>query len=240
MNAAARVRAVHPQKVLWIGAHPDDEVLVAPLLAADGQASILVMTHGENGICLLPGGCGSDLGTIRAGEMARSADLLHAHLTLWSFSDVDTDVDAIWSAEAGSHSELVGRIAAVIASEKATIVYSFDPNHGTTCHPAHRALGALVMEAAAQSGVRVMFLETRAEVAGDGFTFSPAITGATPIDETLGWSWLLRDAAVHASQFSPARVAALQETPEPQRRIWLSTVPSQVDLCSPLIHHSAR
>ena len=51
-----------PGSVMWIAAHPDDEVLVAPLLArwcGDGHArcSLLVATRGEAGACRLPGGC---------------------------------------------------------------------------------------------------------------------------------------------------------------------------------------
>src|SRR6266849_9084057 len=90
------VRSSSPERVLWIGAHPDDEALIAPLLGAscvDGAArcSLLVMTQGEQGSCVLPGGC-ADLGAIRTAEMQRAAKLFHASLTLWNFSDALGDV----------------------------------------------------------------------------------------------------------------------------------------------------
>src|SRR5213080_1305083 len=95
----ARIRSVHhpaPDRILWIGAHPDDEALIAPILGQSGTAapdlcSLLILTRGERGDCVLPGGCGSDLGSVRAAEMAQSADFFHARLTLWTFSDVGTD-----------------------------------------------------------------------------------------------------------------------------------------------------
>ena len=50
------------RSVLWVGAHPDDEVLLAPVLAKlclleRLDCHLLVLTRGEAGICLLPGGC---------------------------------------------------------------------------------------------------------------------------------------------------------------------------------------
>src|SRR5207248_1606521 len=92
---AARTRAVRPpQKILWIGAHPDDEILVAPILGREcvergAQCALLVMTRGEGG--------GST--EVRTAEMQRAAELLHATLTHWTFADVMADVDATWSAQ---------------------------------------------------------------------------------------------------------------------------------------------
>ena len=245
MPGVARVHAAgHDQRILWIGAHPDDEALVAPLLGPDGAAAILVITRGENGHCVLPGGCGSDLGSLRAAEMSRAAALLHAHLTLWNFSDVDSAVDATWSAEAGGHAELVRRIASVIVAERTTVVYTFDPNHGSTCHPAHLAAGALTMEAAAQTGVRVMFLETAAVISPGGFAFRAAIPGAVPFDTTQSWSWLVQDAEEHASQFTPEQVEELQAIPAAERRVWLSAIPAATNLCAlpnwPFSIHDSR
>src|SRR5437764_2760441 len=78
--------------VLWVAAHPDDEVLVAPVLSRlcvdEGlRCSFLVLTRGEHGECLLPGGCKPDLATVRTAEMVRAAKLYRAQLTLWSLED---------------------------------------------------------------------------------------------------------------------------------------------------------
>src|SRR5437660_5768270 len=108
----ARTRAVRPpQRILWVGAHPDDEILVSPILGRDCvergvQCALLVMTRGEGG--------GS--AAVRALEMQRAADMLHATLTPLTFADVLTDVDATWSAEAGGHEALVARIEAEIVA----------------------------------------------------------------------------------------------------------------------------
>src|SRR5213080_4843714 len=85
----ARIRGIHhppPERILWIGAHPDDEALVAPLLGRacienGADCSLLVMTRGERGDCLFPGGCGGDLAAVRSAEMSRAALLFRARLT---------------------------------------------------------------------------------------------------------------------------------------------------------------
>ena len=78
----------------------------------------MVMTRGERGVCLLPTGCGDDLGIIRSTEMDRAAAIFGAHLTLWTFADVSTDVTATWSAEAGGRAALIDRIRSVVAAER--------------------------------------------------------------------------------------------------------------------------
>ncbi|HYS53163.1 MAG TPA: PIG-L family deacetylase [Thermoanaerobaculia bacterium] len=232
----ARSRTVHhppPQRILWIGAHPDDEALAAPLLGracVDGGAdcSLLVMTRGERGDCFLPGGCG-DLGTLRAAEMARAASLFRAQLIQWSYSDALTDVDSVWSREAGGHQELVDRIRSVITATSPTVIYTFDPNHGSTCHAAHRALGALVLEAAGSK--RVELLETIVDFLPDAFGFHAATPEAAAIDATLTWHYLVDDVATHASQFTSGQIESLRREPDEQRRVWLATAPAQKYNC---------
>lgn len=228
--ADARVRSVRhpsPERILWIGAHPDDEALIAPILGpscVEGRdvCSMLVMTHGERGDCALPGGCG-DLSDLRSAEMQRAADLFRAHLTLWAFSDVMGDVVGTWSAEAGGRDALISRLQSLIAAERPTIIYTFDPNHGSSCHPAHRAIGALVIEASARvnPSPRIMFVET---IIQGGFVFSSATPDASW--KPGGWEYLIRDALIHASQFTPEQVEALRRTPAEQQGVWLATVPA--------------
>lgn len=209
---AARTRAVRaPGAILWIGAHPDDEILIAPLLGRDcvergARCSLLVLTQGEGG--------GS--APVRAAEMQRAAEMLHAALTLWTFSDVSANVDAVWSGEAGGREALVARIAAEIAAAAPAAVYTFDPRHGSTCHPAHRAVGALVIEAAARvTPAPTLFLvETTS-------TFESAVANPIVIDASAHWSYLVRDAQLHASQFPSERIDAFANLPAEQRRIYL-------------------
>jgi LmbE family N-acetylglucosaminyl deacetylase len=214
---AARTRAVRPppERILWIGAHPDDEILLSPLLGRacverGVQCAMLVMTRGEGG--------GS--AEVRSAEMQRAAEMLHATLTHWSYADVMADVDATWSSAVGGHAALVGRIAAEIAAVAPTVIYTFDPHHGSTCHPAHRALGALVVEAA--GGIPVRFVETTNQ-------FQSAVAAPAIVDATETWSYLMRDAEIHASQFSPAQVESFAGLPDPQRRVYLLDAASAPD-----------
>src|SRR2546422_4479037 len=72
--ATGRVHAVRQApaaRILWIGAHPDDETLVAPILGPacarqNAVCTLLVFTRGERGGCAIPSGCGPDLGSVRA------------------------------------------------------------------------------------------------------------------------------------------------------------------------------
>src|ERR1043166_2589633 len=63
-SPAARVP--DPSRLLVITAHPDDESLFAPLLGGycgvTPECTLLVMTRGENGPCVLASGCVPDLG----------------------------------------------------------------------------------------------------------------------------------------------------------------------------------
>ena len=219
LPATPRTRAVRPpiDRILWIGAHPDDETLIAPLLGREcvergARCAMLVLTQGE----------AAGPGATRAAEMQAAANMLHAHLTLWTFSDVMSDAEAVWSGEAGGREALLDRIAAVIVAEAPTAIYTFDPTHGSTCHPAHRALGRLVVEAVSRILAPPLFLvETAATFEWSGFTFRSAVAQPVTIDATAEWSYLVRDAQLHASQFSSAQIESLANTPSEQRRVYL-------------------
>jgi LmbE family N-acetylglucosaminyl deacetylase len=226
----ARVRSAHvPQRILWIGAHPDDESLVAPLLGhscveAGDVCSMLVMTRGE---------AGGDP-TVRSDEMQRAADLFRAHLTLWDFADVMADVDATWSAQAGGHGALVDRLLASIIEENPNVVYTFDPNHGSSCHPAHRETGALVIEAVARLGSaapRLIFVETTITYLADGFAFGSAASDAIAIDARPTWHFMVDDIAIHASQFTGTQLEELRDIADSERVVFLATVPAQKYSC---------
>jgi LmbE family N-acetylglucosaminyl deacetylase len=227
--ALLRIHASRPpvERILWIGAHPDDEALIAPLIGPrctnGARCSLLVMTRGERGVCLLPTGCGDNLGVIRSAEMDRAAAILDARLTLWSFADVSEDVTAIWSTEAGGREALIDRIRSVVAAENPTVIYTFDSNHGSTCHPAHRAVGELVLEAA---NVPVVLLETAVDVGSDRFAFHAADPNATEFNAGASWDFLVRDLEAHPSQFTAAQVESVRSAPAEQRRVWLATVPT--------------
>ena len=228
-----RTRAVRHsvgQRLMWIGAHPDDEGLVVPIIANEcaqnaSACRFLVFTHGERGDCALVSGCG-DLGSLRATEMMKAAALLNADLVLWTFSDVGENVDATWSAEAGGHEKLIDQIRRAVADFNPTIVYTFDPNHGSTCHPAHRAVGTLALEALSQErSPDLILIETVATLAGSTIEFSAAAKDAAVLDVSDGWDYLIRDVQAHASQFTPQQVDSLRATPIEKRRAFIFRSP---------------
>lgn len=61
-------------RILWIGAHPDDELFVAPWLArlrttAGAKLGFLVATRGEQGDCGVSQPRHRDVGSVREAEM---------------------------------------------------------------------------------------------------------------------------------------------------------------------------
>ena len=222
--------------VLWVAAHPDDEVLLAPVLSRlcvdEGlHCSFLVLTRGEHGECLLPGGCHPDLATVRTAEMTRAARLYGARLTLWTLEDGAGQADGSapdWDAAVGGHVALVASLASFIAASGADLVLSFDPRHGSTCHADHRATGGLVVESLAQAhpSPALYFLETRAEVTPSPFSIrfspaAPAAAGVFAFDATATWQTLLQDMQAQPSQFDAPWLRAVKNAPAQQKAVYL-------------------
>lgn len=177
--------------VVTFTAHPDDEVLMAPLLGEvcaelDARCTLVVATRGERGVCLLPGGCAPDVATVRAGEMERAAELFRAHLVPWDLGDGTArsaaGVRAAWAAAAGGEQALLDRVADAVLAAQASVpgmgdgtdpgvLLTFDPRHGSTGHADHRALGQLVLDAVerlpADRRPAIYLLETRATLGDD-------------------------------------------------------------------------
>jgi LmbE family N-acetylglucosaminyl deacetylase len=219
--AAGRIRSVRPGaprpgRLLLIVAHPDDELLFAPFLAprcvrGGTSCAILVMTAGENGSCARPDGCGPDLATVRMAEMTLSAALLNATLEQWRLPDVMTGWD--------DRQSLVRQLRDRITSDRPDLILTFDPTHGTTGHPAHREIGALVVEAGARN---FRFLETLARSEGDGFVLEKAAGTEAAYPAGSDWEYAVMIAEIHASQFTAAQVNSLRTLPVEQRMVWLT------------------
>ncbi|HKV08026.1 MAG TPA: PIG-L family deacetylase [Thermoanaerobaculia bacterium] len=245
-KAAPRVPPTFPgaSSVLWVGAHPDDEVLAAPLLARlcldEGlRCSFLVLTRGEKGPCLLPGGCRPDLAAVRSAEMAGAARLFGADLILWSLPDAGSGQDGsagTWDAASGSHAALVASVRKVLSRTRPDVVLTFDPRHGSTCHLDHRAAGSLVLEAVSRVEKRpaVYLLETRLVLTSAPVTvrFQPAalardgvfaFDGNAPLASTArpAWEMTNRDVLIHASQFDAPLRRAIRRVPSAQRAVFL-------------------
>ncbi|MXO75015.1 hypothetical protein GRI40_07250 [Altererythrobacter aerius] len=153
---------VSDQRILFAGAHPDDEWGVAPLLAeacVDGGAKCHFVVASE----ARSYGCVPSIGLrdpeectrIRREEMRKSADLFGATLDFFGWEDFFYGFNqsglsrtiADWSSAVGGRSSLVARWAKVLREKRPTVVFTLDPRHGSTCHPGHRAAATLLLEA---------------------------------------------------------------------------------------------
>jgi LmbE family N-acetylglucosaminyl deacetylase len=136
-------------RIMWVGAHPDDESMVGAILAKAGPKLgnplyFLVLTRGDGGDCLLPGGCYPDLGTVRAGELAKVAELYGAELQLEHYWNAPLPVESFpkrheiaqkWTDEHGDPTVV---IAKAIRDFKPDVLLTFAPDHGFTGHPEHQ------------------------------------------------------------------------------------------------------
>ncbi len=228
-------------RILWVGAHPDDESLVAPLLGAvcglsDVRCTLQIATRGENGTCRLPSGCGGDLGAVREAEMRAAAQGLGADLRQHHFEDLLGPIDRIrgaWDEDARARAlpTLAEEIAGLIDTQLVDTVVTFDPRHGSTGHPAHRAVGEIVAEVLrtpVRRGIRHLVLATTVSFEGGEFTFDvfdPAEADARYFLAsgvwTRRWQHLLDTTAHHPSQIDSERQTALERVPEEQRFVVL-------------------
>jgi len=158
--------------------------------------------------------------------MVSAATFFKARLTQWDLPDIMENVASSWDSKAGNHDELIARIRGVVERENPTTIITFDPAHGTTCHPAHRQTAELVIEAVDDRGL--FLLETAASCNEEGhYIFSNALPGSTWAIEVSGqWHYLLADVGIHRSQFSAAQADSLSLTPTEQRIVWLAPAAS--------------
>jgi LmbE family N-acetylglucosaminyl deacetylase len=140
------------KKVMWIGAHPDDELITAPLLARAAESTkviVVSLTNGNAGENKLggPENCAA-MGEIRAKELAASCKVLGVELQVFGFLDVrysesNEAVVARWK-QSGKDPEAV--LVNVIRTWKPDIIITFDPERALG-HTEHRAAGFLATAA---------------------------------------------------------------------------------------------
>jgi LmbE family N-acetylglucosaminyl deacetylase len=214
------------RSILWIAAHPDDDVVVAPLLFSlcrdrSLRCTFIVATRGEKGPCLLAGGCEPDVGTVRTGEMQRAAAYFGASLIQLAYEDGGGVAPPAWDRD-----ELRSTIASLIDMNP-DVVLTFDPRHGTTCHPDHMAVGSLVTDALANrsTGPVLFYLETRVNVITDPLhlEFAPSYPNAAHLYTFRGgWNALIADMQIHRSQFDDSWVAAALQVPDADRDVYVA------------------
>ena len=156
-------------KILLYTAHPDDEIIFAPLLGtycAGKTCKIVVTTKGggPSAVCHLNPMtlCGSynsttgyaNIDAIRTGEMQTAASHVPATLEQASLTagligtgvTVQTVIDR-WTIELAAQGATFNSIVAnEIDTFRPDVILTFDPRHGSTCHVEHRAVGRAIRE----------------------------------------------------------------------------------------------
>lgn len=126
-----------------------------------------------------------------------------------------------WESE---EPDLIGRIADVIGEERPNVIFTFDPRHGSTCHPDHRAIGSLTVDAAESVSRSVVLLENRFFVSGSSVTIARAnvnpsrllyfdASRATGPGQGSYWEYGPTITGIYRSQFPPEIIQSLAETP---------------------------
>lgn len=150
------------KSILFVGAHPDDETGLAPLLASaciDGAARchFVVAAEANSVGCALAGTIADpeDCSRARREEMRRSARLFNGEVEFYGWDDLFYAHDDAglgrtldeWADRAGGRAALVSRFESTLREVRPDVVLALDPRHGSTCHPAHRATSLLLVEA---------------------------------------------------------------------------------------------
>lgn len=248
--ATARTRAVphpssipSPASVMLIAAHPDDEAIAAPLLGKwcrdqHARCAFLLLTRGEGGECLLPDGCQPDIASVRSAEAASASQYFGASLILLTYPNTAGVATPDWRSPSGDRPDVVTAVAHYIEAFHPSLVLTFDPRHGTTCHPDHMETGAIVIDAVKLLSYEpeLYLLETRVTFAFNPLVihFAPAIAGLQRFDaneilttsQTSAWSEVTQDATRHPSQFDGSWLAAIQNVPSSDRAVFIAPAKS--------------
>ncbi|WP_374601744.1 PIG-L family deacetylase [Arenimonas sp.] len=150
------------RRILHVGAHPDDESTFAPMLAEacrfnGARCHLVVAQDADSWGCLM--GLGLEdrdkCSEMRRMEVSASAANLNATHEFfgwregrynWNDAGVESNLAGL-AREQGGRSRLVDRFMQTLESFRPEVVLAFDPRHGTTCHPNHRAVVRLLLEA---------------------------------------------------------------------------------------------
>ena len=219
-------------RILWIGAHPDDELFVAPWLArlrttAGAKIAFLIATRGEHGDCCLPRHGQPDLGALRENEMRNAAAMFDGDLQFLGWPDGTApqpeSVLRRWARNAGGRKSLRNQLRAAVERASPDWIVTFDRRHGCTWHADHRALGALVQSLALP--IPITLAESRITFSSP-LQIEPGVREAEPVDVRCTWDELVRDMACHPSQFTPETIDLFRNVPEEERIVWLRHLPA--------------
>jgi LmbE family N-acetylglucosaminyl deacetylase len=218
--------------IIWIGAHPDDEMFVAPWLArlrvtAGAKIGFLIATRGEKGDRRRTPRSGPDFGSVREAEMNAAAATFDGDVQFLGWRDgcaaEPQDVLRIWARDAGGKKNLRRQLREAVNAFSPDWIVTFDRRHGSTWHADHRALGALVQSLALP--IPTTLAESRITFS-DPLRIDPGVPGAEAIPVPDTWDSLARVMACHRSQFEANTIDLFRNAPEEQRVVWLRHAPA--------------
>ncbi|HBL27924.1 MAG TPA: hypothetical protein DD490_13885 [Acidobacteria bacterium] len=262
--------------LLFVAAHPDDEWGVAPLFAEaclfnGAKCHFVVASEARSWGCFPTIGLRdpAECTRIRRDEMIKSATALGGKVTFFGWEDAFYAFDqagmerniALWAKDNGGRDALVARFKGVIDAVKPGVIFSHDPRHGTTCHPNHRAVTLLMLEALNQTDANTrpevwfendLFVEdimdapTKAAV--DNGAFFPWPKDRSPMywydaskvlpNGKTGFDYLVATMKTHATQYpdiaSGRRVLAPTKAQQRIPFTRLQDIDPKQDLCTAL------
>jgi Uncharacterized proteins, LmbE homologs len=230
---------ITPRSVMWIAAHPDDEAIAAPLLGKwcreeRARCGFLILTRGEGGTCLRLDGCHPDVASVRSAEAGAASQYFSADSILLTYPNTAGVVRPDWRNSIGDRPGIVAAVANYIEAFHPSLVLTFDPRHGTTCHPDHLETGAIVLDAVKLLSYQpeVDLLETRVTFAFDPLVihFASAAPGAQRFDaneiltstQDSAWSEIIHDMEHHPSQFDESWLTAIHNVPFIERAVYFA------------------
>lgn len=228
-----------PPSVMWIAAHPDDESIVAPLLGKwcrqeHARCGFLILTRGEGGTCLRLDGCHPDVATVRSAEAGAASQYFSADSILLTFPNTAGVAQPDWRRSVGDRPDVVASVAHYIEAFHPSMVLTFDPRHGTTCHPDHLETGAIVLDAVKLLSYQpdIELLETRVTFAFDPLVIHFASAASTaqrfdaneilPSTNESAWSEITHDMEHHPSQFDESWLTAINNVPSADRAVYFA------------------
>ncbi|MBI3368962.1 MAG: PIG-L family deacetylase [Burkholderiales bacterium] len=211
-------------RILLLAAHEDDEIVFSPMLArycSTKSCRVVVATSSRT--------CHPS-----ASEFVNSMASLPAVWDRGTFSSCTTtrtpqQVLNDWNVEAAGYglTDMTNVIKLEIAKFSPDVILTFDPRHGTSCHPEHRAAAQAVINGviAYPFDQSKVFLLTTRRIDVSGYS---ALTPAAPMDQfsaiynamdyipaksSTGWAYLAYLMSLYPTQFTGGDITAVQAAP---------------------------
>lgn len=223
--------------IVWFGAHPDDEIYVAPLLKRlcveqGNTCHMIVLTLGESGKCHLKTDC-TDLANIRRQEMEKAASIFNARLYQYDLGDgTSSDKNKVlenWINKLGGPENAFLEISNLFQRINPRFVFTFDPRNGVYCHSDHRASGFLslaVLEKMNFPKKRVLLVESLPETGNINGRMWAGYKSIADTPEVLSfnvkstWDSLIDVMNSHQSQFTPLMKETIYTAPSDFQKLY--------------------